>query len=743
MASIVSALKFPSLPFGRSAAKLRSASAQNDSELTASPGMEVDAIEVLINEPFTLSSLMGKIAGTNRRVTAWQIPLIGRLPFSKQIEALSVLVTLLLLLTLATFGISVWDSRLKREQALVSNEMQVLSQRIANLAQQAASGNHDGFKPLDEARARLVADLALLSQGGERDGFDLPAASEREDPILRGIVESWSPIDEQVTKILRQQQNLMQLRKNEDVVGKSGTKVFRLTQRLLNGAVDRGEDYRATAWTRQLFADVLNFELLDAKSLVSTDQPSPQIALQLSSNVGSFQKTVKGLIDGNPEVGISALQHPVNRDAASELLKTITELKASVDSIVKNMQDLAQAKQAARDVSKGAQDLLGKMAVLTNVYRDSGTGWGGIVTGIILTMLTVIALALVAKVLLDDARARASRNEEENRRNEQAILRLLDDMSDLAEGDLTKHTQVTEDMTGAIADSVNYAIDELRSLVAQINTAAGHLTESSTQGRAVSTHLLQVADKQSSQIEEATGSVLQMASAMDAVSESASKCAEVAEQSLSASGKGGTAVQDSIAGMNTLREQIQETSKRIKRLGESSQEIGEIVQLITGITEQTNVLALNAAIQAAAAGEAGRGFTVVAEEVQRLAERSGEATNQIGTIVKTIQNDTQDAVAAMEKSTHGVVQGAQLADSAGRALEEIREVSHRLAQLVASISSSTLTQQQVAKQLAQRMQDILGITVQSAKGTKWTAESMAQISDLAQKLKLSVSGFKV
>jgi twitching motility protein PilJ len=298
-------------------------------------------------------------------------------------------------------------------------------------------------------------------------------------------------------------------------------------------------------------------------------------------------------------------------------------------------------------------------------------------------------------------------------------------------------------MTGAIADSVNYAIDELRSLVAQINTAAGHLTESSTQGRAVSTHLLQVADKQSSQIEEATGSVLQMASAMDAVSESASKCAEVAEQSLSASGKGGTAVQDSIAGMNTLREQIQETSKRIKRLGESSQEIGEIVQLITGITEQTNVLALNAAIQAAAAGEAGRGFTVVAEEVQRLAERSGEATKQIGTIVKTIQNDTQDAVAAMEKSTHGVVQGAQLADSAGRALEEIREVSHRLAQLVASISSSTLTQQQVAKQLAQRMQDILGITVQSAKGTKWTAESMAQISDLAQKLKLSVSGFKV
>jgi twitching motility protein PilJ len=195
--------------------------------------------------------------------------------------------------------------------------------------------------------------------------------------------------------------------------------------------------------------------------------------------------------------------------------------------------------------------------------------------------------------------------------------------------------------------------------------------------------------------------------------------------------------------MNALREQIQETAKRIKRLGESSQEIGEIVQMISAITEQTNVLALNAAIQAAAAGEAGRGFTVVAEEVQRLAERSGEATKQIATIVRAIQHDTQDTVAAMEASTNGVVRGAQLADSAGRTLEEIREVSGRLAELVASISSSTLGQQQLARQMAQRMQDLLNITTQSTKGTRWTADSMAQIADLANNLKVSVAGFKV
>ena len=740
MASIVSALKLPSLAFGKRTAKGQN-TLPNVKEVRVVD--RKDSPQLNIERAFTLRRLVDRFSRKSDTAVTWQIPLIGKLPFSRQIEVLSIAIALLLLLTLATFGISVWDTRLKREQALVANDIQLLSQRVANLAQQATSGDPDAFKPLQENRDRLVGDLALLTQGGTRKGVDIPPPSESEAPILRKIAETWQPLDEQVNKVYRQQANLLQLQKQEDIIEKSGTKVLSLSQSLLNGVIDRGEDYRAVAWTRQVYADVLNFDLLDAKSLVSTDQPAPQVALQLAKNVGSFRNTVKGLLDGNPEAGISALQHPVNRDTATELLKAMTGVKASIDSIVKHMEGLAQAKQAARDISKGTHEMLGRMALLTGNYRDSGSGWSGIATGVLFTMLTLFGLALIAKVLLDDVRSRALKNETENRRNEQAILRLLDDMSDLAEGNLTKHAQVTEDMTGAIADSVNYAIDELRSLVTQINSAASQLTESSTQGKAVSVHLLQVAEKQSHQIEEATASVMQMTSTMDAVSDDASKCAEVAKQSLAASGKGGCAVQDSISSMNTLREQIQDTSKRIKRLGESSQEIGEIVQLIAAITEQTNVLALNAAIQAAAAGEAGRGFTVVAEEVQRLAERSGEATKQIAAIVKAIQHDTQDAVAAMETSTNGVVRGAQLADSAGRALEEIREVSNQLAELVASISSSTLGQQYVAKQLAQRMQDLLNITTQSTKGTKWTADSMAQIADLANNLKVSVAGFTV
>ncbi len=286
----------------------------------------------------------------------------------------------------------------------------------------------------------------------------------------------------------------------------------------------------------------------------------------------------------------------------------------------------------------------------------------------------------------------ATQAEAENKRNQEAILRLLNEMGDLADGDLTIRAQVTEDITGAIADSMNYTIDELRTLVAGVNNAAIQVTQKTAQAQSISAELLGAAERQSKEIEETTAQVLQVSRSISEVSSTADEGARVAQRSLAAADKGRAAVQNSISGMNDIREQIQETSKRIKRLGESSQEIGEIVELISDITEQTNVLALNAAIQAASAGEAGRGFSVVAEEVQRLAERSGEATKQIGAIVKTIQADTQDAVAAMEKSTMGVVEGAKLSDAAGQALSEIDYVTKNLAQLIQAISQATHTQ---------------------------------------------------
>jgi twitching motility protein PilJ len=290
---------------------------------------------------------------------------------------------------------------------------------------------------------------------------------------------------------------------------------------------------------------------------------------------------------------------------------------------------------------------------------------------------------------------------------------------------------------------VNYTIEELSVLVRRINDAAGRVTIATESAQRLSGELLDASERQSREITQAGSQVQEMARSMTAVSGSALQTAQVARRSLEAARKGADAVQNSIKGMNEIREQIQETSKRIKRLGESSQEIGEIVELISDITEQTNVLALNAAIQAASAGEAGRGFTVVAEEVQRLAERSAEATKQIAAIVKTIQTDTGDAVAAMENSTRGVVEGAKLSDAAGQALSEIGDVSVEMATLVEKISSDTQRQANVATEVSEAMRGILSINESTTRGTQQSAVSIGQLADLAVELKGSVSGFKV
>ena len=344
-------------------------------------------------------------------------------------------------------------------------------------------------------------------------------------------------------------------------------------------------------------------------------------------------------------------------------------------------------------------------------------------------------------------RLSAEREQSEAKRvndaNQAAILRLMNELQAVAEGDLTQQATVTEDITGAIADSVNYTVEELRTLVAQVQGTAARVTDTTEQVEATSTELLAASSEQLREIRDTGESVLQMAGRINDVSGQAQETAAVARQSRDAAEEGLRAVQATIGGMHSIRDQIQETSKRIKRLGESSQEIGEITELISDITEQTNVLALNAAIQAASAGEAGRGFSVVAEEVQRLAERSGDATRQIAALVKTIQTDTQDAVGAMERSTQGVVEGTRLSDAAGTALGDIDRVSRRLTELIEYISSQALSEAQSANVVATNIQHIFAVTEQTGEGTRSTAHMVRELSRTAEELKQSVARFKI
>jgi twitching motility protein PilJ len=327
--------------------------------------------------------------------------------------------------------------------------------------------------------------------------------------------------------------------------------------------------------------------------------------------------------------------------------------------------------------------------------------------------------------------------------DQKAILQLLDELDSLADGDLTVEASVNESITGAIADSVNYAVEALRDLVETINEGAILLDDTTRQTES-SAHALELASEaQARQMKNASAAVRQIVGSIDEVSGDAERSADVARHSVDIAHKGGDAVRRTIEGMNTIRETIQDTSKRIKRLGESSQEIGNIVELINDIADQTNLLALNASIQASTAGESGRGFAIVADEVQRLAERSTNATKQIEVLVSTIQSDTNEAVVSMERSTTDVVGGALLAENAGAALEEIEQVSNQIAMLVQNISGSAKDQAEAAKAVLQNVDQLQEISSETGKSAAMTAKYVSKLSTLASQLREAAAGFRL
>ena len=481
----------------------------------------------------------------------------------------------------------------------------------------------------------------------------------------------------------------------------------------------------------------------NASALQVGDEVNPEVPRLLGKDTSAFGEILQSLLKSGGDAE--------TRQKLGELEAAFRGYQAAVASLAGNMNQLVLAKRSGAQIFRGSEELLKATDELAVGYQQGLTGSGRFLAMLIsLVALAVGVLALIAKVYLDETRRRDEEAEQQrqaseitNRENQQAILQQMNELGDLADGDLTSTATVGENITGAIADSINYTIEELRLLVGRINDAANRATAATEIARQTSAELLTAAEKQSREIQDAGLSALAMARSMSEVSGNATRSAQVARQSLAAAQKGTQAVEDSIKGMNEIRYQIQETSKRIKRLGESSQEIGEIVELISDITEQTNVLALNAAIQAASAGDAGRGFTVVAEEVQRLAERSAEATKQIAAIVKTIQSDTQDAVSAMEQSTQGVAAGVRLSDAAGQALAEIGQVSRNLSDLIENISNSTQGQARSATSVVKLMQDILSVTKQTTAGTRRTAAAVDELTALASELKGSVAGFKV
>ena len=673
----------------------------------------------------------------------FRLPVIGGRPITTQMQVLG---TLALLLLAGTAVLVYFDATTRSHNATyitIASQMQYHTQRLAKAAGLAARGQQLAFAQVQDSRDEFAKYLEVLQSGGFAFGVDVPTAADSDElkSRLEELAQRWPKSRDAATAILTAKNDLVALAQNIAQIGVVAEEMATLSQEL-TGLMNQSGSLPAQVLRANRLALLAERLGRNSALILGSEIIDPEVPFLIGKDTNDMRELIKSLESGNDPQGITAIRDVETRGKLAELKKQFAVFEQNVSPILRELQKLVSARQAGAELVAASEQLQSAVERMQEALQDRKPVVT-LIAVVVVAVLFFVVLLLMALVFLADARRSAGESERENKRNQEAILRLLNEMGDLADGDLTVRAQVTEDITGAIADSMNYTIDELRTLVAGVNNAAISVTQKTAQAQSISAELLGAAERQSKEIEDTTAQVLQVSKSISEVSANAEEGARVAQRSLAAADKGRNAVQNSIAGMTDIREQIQETSKRIKRLGESSQEIGEIVELISDITEQTNVLALNAAIQAASAGEAGRGFSVVAEEVQRLAERSAEATKQIGAIVKTIQADTQDAVAAMEKSTHGVVEGAKLSDAAGQALSEIDLVTKNLAQLIDQISSATHTSASATNKVAQNMQDILEITKQTTRGTQQTAGSIRDLAAVAQELKSSVAGFKL
>jgi len=642
-----------------------------------------------------------------------KLPVIGHLGIETQFRILGSIFLVTLLVAIASIFMQVQTTARGTVFLSVAGRITPLTHQIPKAALAAAQGQKEGFSELREARDNFGRLIEVLSDGGEIQGHKVSPTGPESRPALDELRQAWTKQNDAINVLLANENRLVAINRlgveaairglaMGEAALAAGGQWPHLTERVLRAA-------HQLAWTPgfdEAVAAQIAKDITTGNELATPDTPL-----------------------GN---GFKAMS-------------------AAVPALSGDLKHMVATRKTAAGLQSGFRIMAGHANGLISSYEKEIEGQDfAAFAAAIFGSIALLMLVLMVKAFNDEGVRRSSDAEQQRRIAEAekdatqgAILRLMNEMGDLADGDLTVRATVSEDITGAIADSVNYTIEELAVLVRGINDAAERVTSASSAAQSTSNELLAATKEQSEEIMSANATVLDMAKSMEAVSTSALESARVANASLEAARKGSSAVSNSISGMNDIRTQIQETSKRIKRLGESSQEIGEIVELISDITEQTNVLALNAAIQAASAGEAGRGFSVVAEEVQRLAERSAEATKQIAAIVKTIQTDTHDAVAAMEHSTQGVVEGAKLSDAAGQALNEISTVSQDLAQLIQKISTDTQAQANIATKVASSMQHILQITGQTTTSTQQTAVSIGELTELAAELKASVSGFKV
>ena len=671
-----------------------------------------------------MSTVMDTVAGKGRNlgVNAW----------------LTILGIAVLVFGLNT-GYATWKARQLGGASTAASDLRVLSQQLANQGRDAVAGSAQAYAGFKETKARIDENVERL----RTDFGNTPGVTDE----VQQVVNTWTPLARSADQLIASEAAVLALAGNAD---RFNSKVPQLQARLdeLVRAMSASGSPSSQVYIalRQV---VLSGTMARRITEIRAGGAGAQMAGDaLARDAAVFGNVLTGLRKGDATLGVTPLGNAGALAALGQAEALWGDMKKDLDAILGSSQNLFRAQSSAAAIATGANTLLDDSRKLFQALTAFGSLkdtsiLGNIWISIFSGAIALLAIAGLLYALNRQQQLRYQATKELNDRNQEAIMRLLDEMGSLAEGDLTVKATVTEDMTGAIADSINFAVEQLRSLVQTITDTSVQVAASAQETQATAMHLAEAAEHQAREINTATARINEIAASIDEVSRNTAESAEVARRSAQIATQGAGVVRQTIAGMDSIRDQIQETSKRIKRLGESSQEIGSIVELINDISEQTNILALNAAIQAASAGEAGRGFAVVADEVQRLAERASNATKRIETLVQTIQADTNEAVSSMEQTTAEVVAGARLAEDAGTALGEIEKVSSELSNLIQNISAAAQQQSTAASNITHTMITIQQITSQTSQGANQTAASIGNLAQLAADLRRSVADFKL
>jgi len=660
----------------------------------------------------------------------------------------------LLLVAVLVSGLAASGRHAARLSAV--GQAQVQAERLAQAAWMTEAGSAPAYASLRESLASLTRQVATLRDEpgaalADLGGLLPHGLSDVVAPVLPLLARA----DKQVAVLVSQQGAAARALGAATNVGRTGSELVLLAEALSVSRVQAGAPPQ---------------EVSALGTVLALSQQISRSALEVAGEAGAQGAAQRGLqAVGTLRAALQALAElesarPAARREAN-LPDKLAGLAAKVDEVESQFSALAGSAAALGATREARRLLLADLEPMrraleaAQVRIDETGGFTHLHLGLLMAalVLTLAGGVGLLRVVVQDQTARARQAEAQraiaqreqreaklyNDATQSAILRLMNELQAVAEGDLTQQCTVTEEITGAIADSVNYTVEELRNLVSQVQVTAARVASTTQSVEHTSHELLTASAEQLREIRGTGESVLQMAGRLNDVSAQAQRMADVARQSLQAAAGGLNAVQGAIGGMHAIRDQIQDTSRRIKRLGESSQEIGEITELIADLTDQTNLLALNAAIQAASAGEAGRGFAIVAQEVQRLAERCAQAARQIAALVQTIQTDTQDAVAAMEISTSGVVEGSKLSDAAGAALDDIDRVTHQLSSLVERISAQTQQEAASVNAVAANIQHIFSVTEQTSEGTQSTAQRVRELTRTAEELRARVARFKI